>query len=48
MRWTPTFLQLATLAREYAGHTEHVAVTHCLARLARLGLEPLARRAPVL
>jgi molybdenum cofactor biosynthesis enzyme MoaA len=38
-----TFLQLATLARDYAVHTDHAAVAQCLARLARVGLEPLVR-----
>ena len=43
-----TFLQLATLAREYADHTDRIALAHCLAGLARVGLEPLGRRAPPL
>jgi hypothetical protein len=40
-----TFLQLATLARDSAAHSDRVAVAHCLAHLARVGLEPNARRA---
>lgn len=40
---TRTFLQLAALARGYAGRTESRAVAYCLARLARVGLEPLGR-----
>jgi sulfatase maturation enzyme AslB (radical SAM superfamily) len=40
-----TFLQLATLARGYAGMRDRFVLARCLARLARVGLEPLARRA---
>ena len=39
-----TFLQLATLARGYAGHRDRLGLAQSLARLARVGLEPLARR----
>jgi hypothetical protein len=38
------FLQLATLAREYAGRRDRLGLARSLARLARVGLEPLARR----
>jgi sulfatase maturation enzyme AslB (radical SAM superfamily) len=38
-----TFLQIATLAREYANQSQRLTVAQSLARLARIGLEPLAR-----
>ncbi len=40
---TDTFLQLATLARAYADQPDRIALAQSLARLARIGLEPLAR-----
>ncbi|MGE5414837.1 MAG: hypothetical protein ACM3NW_11715 [Syntrophomonadaceae bacterium] len=41
-----TFLQLATLARGYAVQRDRLGLAQSLARLARVGLEPVARRAP--
>jgi hypothetical protein len=38
-----TFLQLAALAQEYAAQPDRIGLAQSLARLARLGLEPLAR-----
>ena len=40
-----TFLQLAKLACGFAGNRDRLALAQSLARLARVGLEPLARRA---
>ena len=41
-----TFLQLATLARRYASQPDRLELAQSLARLARIGLEPLARYEP--
>ena len=41
-----TFFQLATLARQYACQPDRLELAQSLARLARVGLEPLARREP--
>jgi hypothetical protein len=41
-----TFLQLATLARGYAVQRHRLGLAQSLARLARVGLEPVARRTP--
>ena len=38
-----TFLQLATLVREPAVKTDRLEVAQSLARLARVGIEPLTR-----
>ena len=40
-----TFRQLAMLACSYAGRSDCLALAYSLARVARVGLEPLARRA---
>jgi hypothetical protein len=40
----PTFLQLATLACRYADQSDRRGLARSFARLARIGLEPLARQ----